>query len=201
MWNTGCCGDARGAGRGWRAFGIDPDLSGLIWKFGQHRGGRAFSGGRLFDQGDLKLVILELLAERPRHGYDVIKALEEKSGGMYQASAGTVYPTLTLLEEMGFARSTADASGKRIYEITDEGRAHLTEHRPTVDDILERIAKVGAGLTSDAMMGVHQAFKDVARATYANAMRHSDDAPLLQGIADALRQAARDIEAKVSPGK
>lgn len=184
----------RGAGRGWGGFGIDPDFSGFIWKMAGHFRGGPFRGGRMFGHGDLKFVILLLLEERPRHGYDIIKAIEEKSGGVYQPSPGTVYPTLTLLEEMGFARALADEGGKKVYEITDAGRQHLAEHRGTVDDIFSRIARKGAGLTSDAMMELNRAFKHTARATYSHAMQRLDDHDFLKGIAKVLEDAARAID-------
>src|SRR5579862_740445 len=76
--------------------------------------------GRMFEQGDLKYVILQLLSEKPRHGYEVIKALEERLGGAYSPSPGAVYPTLTMLEDLGYARATTEESGKKIYEITAE---------------------------------------------------------------------------------
>jgi DNA-binding PadR family transcriptional regulator len=160
-----------------------------------HLRGGPFRGGRFFGHGDLKLVILSLLEERPRHGYDVIKAIEEKSGGMYQPSAGTIYPTLTLLEEMGFARATPDEGGKRIYEITDAGRAHLAENRTTVDDIISRISRAGAGLTSDAMQEMNRAFRHAARATYAQASHRLDDHDFLRGVAKILDEAAAAIDA------
>jgi DNA-binding PadR family transcriptional regulator len=194
MWfgHNGC--QARGAGRGWGGFGIDPDISSFIWKMaGQFRGG-PFRGGRMFEHGDLKFVILSLLEERPRHGYDIIKAIEERSGGVYQPSPGTVYPTLTLLEEMGFARALADEGGKRVYEITDAGRQHLAEHKGTVEDIFSRIARKGAGLTSDAMMDMNRAFKHAARATYSHATQHLDDHAFLQSVAKVLEDAARAID-------
>jgi DNA-binding PadR family transcriptional regulator len=187
--------DWRGAGRGWAGFGVDPDVSGFIWKMAGHLRGGPFRGGRFFGHGDLKLVILSLLDERPRHGYDIIKAIEEKSGGMYQPSAGTVYPTLTLLEEMGFARSSADEGGKRIYVITEAGQQHLAEHRTTVDDIFSRIARTGAGLTSDAMQEMTKAFRHVARATYSQASHRLDDHEFLKGIAKVLNDAAAAIDA------
>ncbi len=187
------CG-TRGAGRGWRGFGVDPDVSGFIWKMAGHLRGGPFRGGRFFGHGDLKLVILSLLEERPRHGYDIIKAIEEKSGGMYQPSAGTIYPTLTLLEEMGFAHATPDDGGKRVYEITDAGRQHLAEHRTTVDDIFSRIARTGAGLTSDAMQEMNRAFRHAARATYTHATHKLDDHEFLRGVAKVLDEATAAIE-------
>jgi DNA-binding PadR family transcriptional regulator len=184
----------RGAGRGWGGFGIDADFSGFISKMAGNWRGGPFRGGRMFEHGDLKFVILSLLEDKPRHGYDIIKAIEEKSGGMYSPSAGTIYPTLTLLEEMGFASATTDESGKKVYSITDAGRAHLAEHRGTLEDIFSRIARKGAGFTSDAMMELNRAFKNAARSTYSNATQHLDDHDYLRKVAKVLEDAAKAIE-------
>ena len=98
-------------------FGFD---AGTFWAGrGKSRGG-PFGGGRMFDQGHLKFVILRLLDEKPRHGYEIIKEIEDRFGGMYSPSPGTVYPTLTMLEDLGYARARPEESGKKIYEITDE---------------------------------------------------------------------------------
>jgi DNA-binding PadR family transcriptional regulator len=195
MWSERCC-DRRGAGRGWAGF--DADFASFIGRLsGRFRGG-PFRGGRFFGHGDLKLVILSLLEERPRHGYDIIKAIEDRSGGTYQPSAGTVYPTLTLLEEMGFARSTPDEGGKRVYEITEAGRAHLAEHQTTVDDIFSRVARAGAGLTSDAMQELNRAFGRVARATYSQASHRLEDHEFLRGVATILDEAVAAIHARAT---
>lgn len=187
---------ARGAGRGW---GIDPDFSAFIGKMAGHLRGGPFRGGRMFGHGDLKFVILSLLKDKPRHGYDIIKAIEETSGGLYQPSPGTVYPTLTMLEEMGFARSTPDDAGKRVYEITDAGRAHLAEHRGTVDDIFSRIARMGNDLTSDAMVEMNRAFRHLARATYSQGTRRLDDHEFLRAVARVLDEAAKRIDDLAAP--
>ena len=100
--------------------------------------------GRMFDQGDLRLVMLALIAEQPRHGYDIIKALEELTGGEYSPSPGVIYPTLTLLMEQGLA-DTADAEGgKKLYTATDAGRAALEQDKATVDAIFARLSEVAA---------------------------------------------------------
>jgi DNA-binding PadR family transcriptional regulator len=96
-------------------------------------------GGRRFGRGDLKYVILDLLKEQPRHGYDVIRALEQRFGGFYSPSPGSVYPTLQLLEDQGYVVSN-QMDGKRIYTITDEGRAFLNERSDVVDDVHARMA-------------------------------------------------------------
>ena len=103
----------------------------------------------MFEQGDLKYVILKLLDEKPRHGYDIIKELEEKSGGSYAPSAGTVYPTLQLLEDLGYASVIPEEGGKKIFSITDAGRQYLEQNKSTVEDIFERLADVGASIVSE----------------------------------------------------
>src|SRR5215469_18158421 len=107
---------------------------------GHHRGGR--SGlGRLFAHGDLRLVILHLIAEQPRHGYDLIKAIEDQVGGTYSPSPGVVYPTLTMLEEQGYVTVSTGDGAKKLHTITTEGRAYLDAYRPTVDALLARMAE------------------------------------------------------------
>jgi DNA-binding PadR family transcriptional regulator len=93
---------------------------------------------RLFYRGDMKYVVLDLLRERPRHGYDVIRALEERFHGLYSPSAGTVYPTLQLLEDQGYV-SSDQIDGKRVYTLTEEGRKFLDERASTLDGIRARI--------------------------------------------------------------
>jgi len=87
-----------------------------------------------FQKGDLKYVILDLLKDKPRHGYEVIRELEEMSHGLYTPSPGTVYPTLQMLEEMGYAES-AERDGKKIYTITEEGLAFLDERKDSADEV------------------------------------------------------------------
>src|SRR5581483_1799679 len=112
--------------------------------------------GRLFERGDLKYVILELLAERPRHGYDVIRALEERFRGLYSPSPGAVYPTLQMLEEMGYA-AASEGDGKRVYAITDAGRRFLAERQPVMDDLRARMgAWWGPELRAEARALMHE---------------------------------------------
>jgi DNA-binding PadR family transcriptional regulator len=98
--------------------------------------------GRLLEHGDLRHVILALTAEQPRHGYDLIKALEERTGGAYRPSAGVIYPTLALLEDEGLLRPAGGEVGRKLYEPTEEGRRHLAEHKVQLDAIFARMAEV-----------------------------------------------------------
>ena len=107
----------------------------------RHRRGGRFGLGRLFAHGDLRLVILLLIAEQPRHGYDIIKAIEDQVGGAYSPSAGVVYPTLTMLEELGYVTVSTGDGAKKLHTITTEGRAYLDAYRPTVDALLARMAE------------------------------------------------------------
>jgi DNA-binding PadR family transcriptional regulator len=100
--------------------------------------------GRFFEHGDLRLVALQLIAEKPRHGYEIIKAIEEKSGGAYTPSAGAVYPTLTLLQELGQLAVSDEEDGRKLYTLTDEGAASLVANRKTVEAVFARIAQAGA---------------------------------------------------------
>lgn len=115
-------------------------------------GGRGFGGGdfrtgRKLSSADLQLVILALLAEKPRHGYELIKALEERSGGFYVPSPGMIYPALSYLEEIGYATVASDAS-RKLYSVSDEGRQYLDQNRATTEAILTGLEMVGAKMES-----------------------------------------------------
>ena len=105
--------------------------------FGGRHGRR---GERVFDQGDLRFVILKLIGESPRHGYEIIKAIEDAVGGAYSPSPGVIYPTLTLLEELGYVTVQAAEGGKKLYRITEAGQAALEEKKAVVDAIFRRMA-------------------------------------------------------------
>jgi len=196
MWGAhfGDCGPASGAGRRerWGFGGFGESWWGLNPRGRGHWRGRV---GRLFEQGDLKYVILRLLEEKPRHGYEIIKDLEARFGGAYAPSPGTVYPTLTMLEDMGYARVVPEEGGKKIYEITDEGRKHLAEHSTTVNDIFERIANFVQGFTEQPMSDLNQAFRRLARATYTTATSHLHDKDKLEAIKAVIARAADEVEA------
>jgi DNA-binding PadR family transcriptional regulator len=126
--------------RGWRKhFGPGGGMRG-----GRHGvgGGEMMRAGRMLAQGDLRLIALSLIAEQPRHGYEIIKVLEEKTSGWYSPSPGIVYPTLTYLEEAGYVTAQSEGA-KKLYSITDEGRAYFEENRTFVEAVLERLAAIG----------------------------------------------------------
>ena len=107
-----------------------------------HHGGR--HGGRLFDYGELRLLLLAMIAERPRHGYELIKAIEERFGGSYTPSPGVMYPTLSWLDDMGYAAIEAEEGGRKRYRITTEGEAFLVANRAAADALLSRAGPAGA---------------------------------------------------------
>jgi DNA-binding PadR family transcriptional regulator len=180
-----------GPGRSRWGWGFD----GFAAEFWGPRGrGHRGRGGRIFEQGDLKYVILRLLEEKPRHGYEIIKELEDRFGGAYSPSPGTVYPTLTMLEDLGYAKVTQDDKGRKTYEITPEGRAYLAEHSSTVDSIFERIGKFVEGFLDAPMMEVNNAFRRVGRAAYSHATRHVNDKARLQRVREVLERAAAELE-------
>ncbi|MBS0365155.1 MAG: helix-turn-helix transcriptional regulator [Proteobacteria bacterium] len=117
-------------GRGFASFGGS-------FMGGGGMGGR-FAAGRKLASGDLQLVLLALLAERPSHGYELIKALEERSGGFYTPSPGMVYPALTWLEEMGYASVTTEGA-RKLYQVTDAGREYLAQHQDAAEAMLRQL--------------------------------------------------------------
>jgi DNA-binding PadR family transcriptional regulator len=163
--------------------------------FGRWRRGGGFGGreGRMFDNGELRLVILALIAEKPRHGYEVIKELGERVGGDYSPSPGVVYPTLTLLEDMGYASASVDAGSRKLYAITPEGQKYLDENKAQVDAIFARLKGgnetdlAGAGSVLRAMLNLRASVKLRLRGRQATREQ-------IQAITDALDEAAKKIE-------
>jgi len=113
--------------------------------------------GRMFEKGDLKYVILDLLKDEPSHGYEIIRKLEERSRGFYSPSPGSVYPTLQLLEDMGYVTST-HRDGKKVYAITDGGRKFLEENQRSIQDIW---GKVGGGWDPQVTAEMHEIRHDL----------------------------------------
>lgn len=184
----------------------DFDFSGIFGAAGFGPRGWAYCGpeGRwrrgsrrrrqMFESGDVKFVILRLLKEKPRHGYEVIKALEEKLGGWYTPSAGTVYPTLQLLEDQGYVR-IVETDGKKVYHITPDGERFLEENKSVLDEIAERLRDAMHGFTGGAMGELNHAFARIAKQAYGRAWRAGADAEGTRRIVEILRKAADEIEA------
>jgi DNA-binding PadR family transcriptional regulator len=112
---------------------------------GGFMGGPGVRAAKMLASGDLRLIILALLSEKPRHGYEIIKAIEEHSSGIYSPSPGMVYPALTYLEELGHAASESEGT-KKLYRITDAGTEYLKENRVSVEETLDQLARFGRKL-------------------------------------------------------
>jgi len=191
------------------------------WAAGRHRrgrfGGYGFGGrhgmggemgpedlraGRMLAQGDLRLIALTLIAEEPRHGYEIIKLVEEKTADWYSPSPGIVYPTLTYLEEAGYVTVSSEGS-KKLYAITEEGRAYLAEHRDLADAVLKRLAAVGEriarvrrrlGDDDDSLpRSISGAFEDLSEAVR-DLLREDRDAK--GRIIDAIDRATNELRRK-----
>src|SRR6476660_1878586 len=126
-------------GRGWQGnwgpFHFDFGDEG--WSGGRGRGRRS---RRMFESGELRLVLLKLIADEPRHGYDLIRAIEELTGGEYAPSPGVVYPTLTLLQDMGQIEEAPRKGARKPFQVTDEGRAHFEERSGEIEGLIERLS-------------------------------------------------------------
>jgi DNA-binding PadR family transcriptional regulator len=168
-------------------------------------GGDWFKVGRMLAQGDLKLLALALIAEQPRHGYELIKLIEEKTSGFYSPSPGVVYPTLTFLEEAGYVTAESEGAKKR-YTITEEGRAYLEENRDVADMVLERLAAIGEKLARrrrwaserdeeqrDELPKLVDAALDNLRAAAVRRLE-TEDAEAETRIVEILARAAQDVK-------
>jgi DNA-binding PadR family transcriptional regulator len=155
-------------------------------------------------QGDLKLLALALIAEQPRHGYELIKLIEEKTSGFYSPSPGVVYPTLTFLEEAGYVTAESEGAKKR-YTITEEGRAYLEENRDVADMVLERLAAIGEKLArrrrwaserDEEQAGVPKLVDAALENLRAAAARRleTEDAEAETRIVEILARAAQDVK-------
>jgi DNA-binding PadR family transcriptional regulator len=178
----------RHAGRHGRAF--DEGFGGPWGRFGHGFGGRE----RLFDSGELKLVILRLLADQPSYGYQLIKSMEERLSGGYTPSAGVIYPTLTLLEEEGLASSTIAEGNKKVYSLTDEGLRFVEENKERIGEVFERIEAVGERFERRRSPELMEAFANLRHAVMGRMWRRNVTPEQVKKIAEALNAAARAIE-------
>src|SRR5436309_11982559 len=166
---------------GWNAFAFGFGPRGF-WG-GPRGGGRR---RQWFESGDMKYVILKLVKDKPRHGYEVMKELEEQMHGCYSASPGTVYPTLQWLEDEGLVRAK-DVDGKKVYEITDSGLKFLDEHRDVVEDIFDRVKDAIDEVLGGGMGDLNRAMGSLMRSAYRGGWRSRDDS-IRQKISDILQQ-------------
>lgn len=151
--------------------------------------------GRFFAHGDLRLVILHLIEEKPRHGYELIKAIEERVGGAYSPSPGVIYPTLTLLEELGYVTASTEAGGgKKLHEITAEGRSFLHANRAAVDALLARMDEAGRIHGHGPAPQVLRAMENLKLALRLRLARGPLSEEQINAVAAALDAAATSVE-------
>jgi DNA-binding PadR family transcriptional regulator len=171
--------------------------SGFRWSFDDDMPRRGPGGrrGRMFGPGELRLVLLALVAEEPRHGYELIKAIEEMTGGDYAPSPGTIYPTLSLLQDEGAIAEAASDDTRKAYEATEAGRAELAERADEVAALMERLSAHGEKAKGSS--APHDLFR--AAGNLANVLKHKyrsggiDDA-VRQEIVDMIDELAKRIE-------
>ena len=158
----------------------------------------AFGGGgreRFFDNGQLRLVILQLIADKPSYGYEIIKAIEERLSGGYAPSPGVVYPTLTLLEEEGLAEVASQDGNKKLYTATEEGRTHLKTNHATVEAILGRMQEANRRFGRGRNPQIMRAMMNLGFALKMRAERGDLSPEQLKKIAETIDAAARAIDA------
>lgn len=167
------------------------------WGGGRRHGGghrHRHGGGRMFDQGDLRLVVLSLINEQPRHGYELIKEIEARSGGAYAPSPGVIYPLLTMLEEMGFARLDASDGAKKLFAITPEGAAELAANQAEADALFARVDTVRDHQTRGRAPQIVRATENLRLALRLKAESGPLTDAQIQTIAAAIDAAAQAIE-------
>jgi len=158
---------------------------------GDHR--RGHRSGRLFDHGELRLVVLDLISERPRHGYEIIKEIEDRVAGTYSPSPGVIYPTLTMLEELGHA-TVAESGGKKLYSITADGTNYLAANTTARDQALERMQSVNTAHGGGRAPEIMRARENLKLALRLRERRGPLTEEQVRSIAAALDAAAVAIE-------
>jgi DNA-binding PadR family transcriptional regulator len=163
---------------------------------GHHRGHRhgRMRGGRPFDYGDLRLLCLSMIGEQPRHGYELMKGIEERMGGSYSPSPGVIYPTLSWLEDMGYVAIDAGETARKQYRITPEGEAFLAANRAPLDAILARIGATAADAPDATLARVLRGMENLKLALRLRLKRGALDDRIVDTIAAALDAAAQTVE-------
>ncbi len=158
----------------------------------RHDGGR--HGTRPFDYGELRLLALAMIAEQPCHGYELMKAVEERMGGSYRPSPGVVYPTLSWLDDMGYAVVEVQDAGRRRYSITAEGQAFLAANRLAVEALFSRIGAAGSRGTDHVPAPLLRGMENLKFALQLRLRKGAIDQSAAENIAAALDAAARAVE-------
>jgi DNA-binding PadR family transcriptional regulator len=174
---------------GWGPFHFEFDDSGFG---GSRRGGRR--SRRMFESGELRLVLLKLIADEPRHGYDLIRAIEDLTGGEYAPSPGVVYPTLTLLQDMGLVEEAAVEGPRKPFQVTEEGRAHLEEKADEVEALFDRLRDFAPKESHHGGATIGRGIQNLMTAVRNRVSRVGWDEDLTHEITAILDEAAQRIE-------
>lgn len=182
---------SRGWEGGWGPFHFDFGGGGR-GRRGDGRGGRPRR--RMFESGELRLVLLKLIADEPRHGYDCIRAIEDMTGGEYAPSPGIVYPTLTMLDEMGLIAEKKSKDAKKVFQATAEGRAYTEEHGDEIGALFRRLEELKPAERAEAGPAIGRAVKNLMTAMTQRISSDGFDENLFHDIAAILDDAAQRIE-------
>jgi len=197
------CGDpgrhirrAMGKGSSFRfgPFDFDFDFDGGPGRGGWGGGRRGRERKRMFSGGELRLVLLKLIADQPRHGYELIKAIEDMTGGDYAPSPGVVYPTLTMLEDMGMIAEKKSKDSKKVFDATDDGRSFLDENSDEVEELIERLEGHGHHRRRGQRPEIGRAIGNLMTALRNRIAHDGWNEALLEEVVDILDEAAQRIE-------
>nr|WP_232280410.1 PadR family transcriptional regulator [Sphingomonas sp. PAMC 26605] len=161
---------------------------------GEGEGRGSPRGRRMFDGGELRLVLLKLIADEPRHGYDLIRSIEELTGGAYAPSPGVVYPTLTLLDEMELIEAREAEGAKKRFAITAGGTAHLAENAELVEALFARLAEVGAERARTDSASVRRAMGNLKEVLMHKLRAEEVEKETLHQLVALIDEAAQKIE-------
>ncbi len=182
-----------GAAHGRKGRGRDNMLAAMAGKMaGRH--GRGMRRGRIFDGAELRLVLLKLISDEPRHGYELIKSIEELTGGGYAPSPGTIYPSLTMLNEIGFVASEEAGDGRRKFTITLEGTAQLGEQAATVERLFGRLAAMSEQTKRTDGAPVRRAMANLKTALQGRLTRGDASEATVHDVAALIDEVAQKIE-------
>lgn len=163
-------------------------------RWSEHGRGMHGMGGRMFENGALRLLILDMIAQKPQHGYELIKGIEEQFGGAYSPSPGVVYPTLSMLEDQGLVTVEAAEGNRKQYAITDAGKAEVKANQGVVDAVKERVEHAGKAGRRGRSPQVMRAMENVRLALRLKLTQGTVTAGQVTKIAAALDAAAKQIE-------
>ena len=197
-WHADCGRDRGGFGAmmmGRRGFSFGPGH--FHFDFGEGPGGwgeRPRGRRRMFGSGELRLVLLKLIADEPRHGYDLIRAIEELTHGDYAPSPGVVYPTLTMLQDMSLIEEQAAEGSRKKFAVTNEGREHLEENADEVEALFERLEEHGSSRRRSSRPEIGRAIGNLMTALRNRVAHEGWNEDLLDEVTDILDDAAKRIE-------